>query len=90
MQFFKLVAFVSAIVMGGAATALSETGAMMKRSVSDIDCFTPLDSPLIFLTFWVVLVSNLESSVRLIVTISPWPIDRREWVTLLAALGLAQ
>ncbi|KAJ7719665.1 hypothetical protein B0H16DRAFT_1897094, partial [Mycena metata] len=31
MQFFKLVAFVSAIVMGVAATALPETGAMMKR-----------------------------------------------------------
>ncbi|KAJ7679972.1 hypothetical protein B0H17DRAFT_1138879 [Mycena rosella] len=33
MQFFKLVAFASAIVMGVAATALSEdqTGAMMKR-----------------------------------------------------------
>ncbi|KAJ7733649.1 hypothetical protein B0H16DRAFT_1732199 [Mycena metata] len=56
MQFFKLVAFVSAIVMGVAATALSGTGAMMKRDdVSDIDYFTALGSLLIFPTFWVVV-----------------------------------
>ncbi|KAJ6492599.1 hypothetical protein DFH09DRAFT_1104775 [Mycena vulgaris] len=36
MQFFKLVAFVSAIVMSAAATALPETGAMMKRDCTDL------------------------------------------------------